>query len=55
MKTRLARLALAGGVALLAAAPAVPASADCGPVVRPACAVLCSVQSDPVHRICTVL
>jgi hypothetical protein len=55
MKTRIARLALAGGIAAFAFAPAAPASASCGPVVDVACAVVCTVPSEPVYRLCTIV
>lgn len=55
MKTRLVRLAVVGGVAAFAFAPAAPASASCGPVVQVACSVVCKVPSEPVYRLCTIL
>ena len=55
MKTRLLRLALGGGIAVVGLAPAAPASATCGPVVDVACAVVCRVPSEPVYRLCTIV
>ncbi|HEX8001463.1 MAG TPA: hypothetical protein VF519_02075 [Mycobacteriales bacterium] len=54
MKVAVARAAVAGAFLLPLAPLAGPASADCAPVTRVVCEVICAVPHPAVHRVCTV-